>query len=135
MLLSSLSGFSSYSLSLVFISMGLLISGGIMLPCFFISCEFLHLDFTFEAKSLIGSFCGFFPLKSSLLAYIICTGEIHCDISEYAYIVHWLGSPPPSLSLIPLFSYLKQLQKNSLFCSLAVEVFSLFSQDCIVARF
>jgi hypothetical protein len=45
----------------------------------------------------------FFPLEVFLLACISCTGEIHCDISEYAYIVHWLGPLPPSLSLIVLF--------------------------------
>jgi hypothetical protein len=46
--------------------------------------------------------CLVFFLKVFLLAYIGYTGGIHCDVSEYAYIVHWLGSPLPSLSLIPL---------------------------------
>jgi hypothetical protein len=52
-----------------------------------------------------------FFLKAFLLAYIKYTGGIHCDISEHAYIVHWLGLPLPSLSLIP--PYLKQLKKIS----------------------
>jgi hypothetical protein len=37
-----------------------------------------------------------------LLPYISYTGEIYCGNSEYACIVHCLGLPPLSLSLIPL---------------------------------
>jgi hypothetical protein len=39
----------------------------------------------------------FFFLKAFLLAYISWTREFIDDITEYAYIVHWLGSLPSSL--------------------------------------
>jgi hypothetical protein len=37
-----------------------------------------------------------FFLKAFLLVYISCTQRIHCDMSKYAYIIPWLGSPPQS---------------------------------------
>jgi hypothetical protein len=39
-----------------------------------------------------------FFLKAFLLAYISCTEGDSFDISEYAYIVCWLGLPLPPLS-------------------------------------
>jgi hypothetical protein len=45
--------------------------------------------------------------KNILLPYIGCIVGIPCDISVYANNVLYLGSPPPSLSLILLPSYLK----------------------------
>jgi hypothetical protein len=47
--------------------------------------------------------------------------RFHCDISIYTYSVPWLGSPPPSCSLIPL--YLKWFHK--LHCSVFIQAYKV----------
>jgi hypothetical protein len=59
-----------------------------------------------------------FPKWKSMIilffTYIICMGQVHCDLSMFAYSVPWLGL---SLHFIPSTtpSQLKQLQQVSLF--------------------
>jgi hypothetical protein len=49
------------------------------------------------------------------LGYVLCTGKIHCDNSEWAYIVYWLDHPHRLAPLASSLPHLKQLQEVSLF--------------------
>jgi hypothetical protein len=72
-------------------------------------------SFLIFLASYINTF--FYFLKAFLLAYISCIGRIHCDISKYDYIVHWLDSL--QLSLSPSFSSLHLKQLKRFCCSIS----------------